>query len=150
MKRSNPYHWMPLSIEQCDLNKIIMPPNIFGAWILLNIHHWRTGLPLPNDSRKLSAIAGLDLRTFKKHRNLLLGGFQKIRNKYVDHLLMSELQRCKQISDKRRAAINSRWNKADTNVLQMNNNCNTNSCLNVSVHDVSPPGAKSKKPEGSK
>ena len=131
--------WWPVSIDDIEIMGRDTSGNVFKAYILLVLHQWRTGEPLPDDDKKLASISGLDIRVWRRLRKEILKTFARSPG-YLSHIFTrSELQHSKKVSEKNRAAANSRWNPS----MQMHqkNGCDCNA---ITLHNTSTTCVRSK------
>ena len=97
--------WMPLHVGKYLLDTHELNLAQHGAYLLLLMHYWQKGSPLPDDDCKLCRIVGVSLREWKKALAPALRPFfterdGKLHQKRAD----IELARAADISGKRRAA----------------------------------------------
>ena len=100
-----PLYWSDLRGDTQDLSQ-----GEFGAYVLLIGHYYQTGKPLPTNVTALYRICMAFEDTEKQNVHTILRFFIKTDEGYRHKRIDAELEKAKEISDKRRAAVGKRWN----------------------------------------
>jgi uncharacterized protein YdaU (DUF1376 family) len=97
--------WMPLYVGNYIADTQHLTTLEHGAYMLLLMHYWTHG-GLPSDEKRLSLIAKLDLKTWRKVRTVLAAFFDPDwKHKRVDE----ELAKASDIREINRANAAKRW-----------------------------------------
>jgi uncharacterized protein YdaU (DUF1376 family) len=95
--------WMPLFIGDYMADTMHLTGPEHGAYLLLLMHSWRAG-PLPDDDRKLAAIARTDAPAWKRMAATMRDFFQPTDAGLVSPRLERERARADQLTEQRRLA----------------------------------------------
>lgn len=143
--------WMPLYIGDYLGDTMELDGAQHGAYLLLLMYYWRNG-PLPTEDAKLAQIARTDLRLWKKIVGPVVKAFfhekdGRLHQKRADQ----ELAKAEEISSKRRAAAEARWNchshptDHHANASRLHGTCSQDADANASdLHGVCSPDADAK------
>lgn len=126
--------YMPLYIADYLVDTVHLTTLEHGAYLLLIMHYWQTGKPLPNDDEFLMKIVRIHGNSWRKVKENILNMFVMHGNFLYHKRIEIELAKYRAKSDAARAAINSRWSKNseksesknDTDVLRTYYGRNTN------------------------
>lgn len=113
---SKPDTWMPLYIGDYLADTMHLQGAEHGAYLLLLMHYWRNG-PLPNDDKMLAGIGKIERRAWDKDIGATVKAFFALEGGRLHQKRMdAERARSQDLSDKRRAAANSRHEKKDGSI----------------------------------
>lgn len=111
-----PKAWMPLFIGDYLADTAHLTTAQHGAYILLIMHYWRTGKPLPDDEHQLCMITRMQMREWSKNRAVILSFFERANGVYVhhrvEHELSSAIERKQKNKVRAEAAAGARWRKS--------------------------------------
>lgn len=142
--------WMPLYVADYLADTAHLNAAQSGAYLHLIMHYWQTG-NLPDDDAALARIARMTGGEWKKARPIIAPFFSPDwKHKRID----SELAKAADISSKRRASAEQRYNKsganASANAEQTNTHagCDSDSgCSSEGLSEVSEPRARTNNTE---
>ena len=103
--------WMPLYVGNYLADTGHLSTLEHGAYLLLLMHYWVHG-SLPCDEKRLSLIAKLDSKTWRKVSPILTSFFS---DNWQHKRVEAELKKACSISDIRKASAEIRWNKRSAN-----------------------------------
>jgi len=105
--------WMPLWIGAYLADTQHLARDEHGAYLLLLMAYWRTGGPLPDDDKRLSAIAKATAKEWKTLRPTMAEFFIVAEalwtHKRVEQELAGSLDRKQKAADKASKAAGARW-----------------------------------------
>lgn len=111
--------WMPVYIGDYLADTSHLSTEEHGAYLLLMFHYWRTG-PLPNNERRLAAIAGLTGDAWSNAWALLKDFFipsedGALHHKRIDHELKEAAEKRQKSTERAEKAARARWDHAPSN-----------------------------------
>ncbi|WP_316176238.1 YdaU family protein [Bradyrhizobium sp. SZCCHNRI1073] len=106
---------MPLYIADYRADTAHLSASQHGAYLLLIMHYWSTG-SLPNDDAALARIAAMTPVEWKRNRATVAAFFG---DNWTHKRIDAELNRAKEISDKRSASAKQRHSKSYANAEQV-------------------------------
>lgn len=104
MSAARPDTWMPLYIGDYLADTMHLQTAEHGAYLLLLFACWRGCGPLPDDDRKLAAIAKLTPRQWRDMRPTILAFFERTESGWVHKRVQRELLKARSFVEQRRAA----------------------------------------------
>jgi uncharacterized protein YdaU (DUF1376 family) len=141
--------WMPLWIGPYLADTQHLTRDEHGGYLLMLMAYWRAGAPLPDDDKRLSAIAKATPKEWKALRPVLAEFFTVANgvwsHKRVEHELAGSLDRKEKAASKAQAAAQARWGKSSSNAPSnapsipqaLHEQCPAPSPLNTSDADAS-------------
>lgn len=109
--------WMPLYVDDYQLDTLHLKRAQHGSYLLLIIEYWRRG-KLPRDETHLAQIAHMTDAEWKRERETFVGLFgPNWTHKRIDE----ELRRVEEVSEKRRAAGSHGGFQKAANVIEFGN-----------------------------
>lgn len=130
--------WMPLYIADYRADTAHLSAAQHGAYLLLIMHYWSTG-SLPSDDAALARIAAMTPVEWKRSRATIAAFFG---DDWTHKRIDAELNRAKEISDKRSASAKQRHSKSSANAEQVDTHAR------VLPQSQSPSEAKASAPPG--
>jgi uncharacterized protein YdaU (DUF1376 family) len=105
--------WMPFYIGDYLAGTGHLSTTQHGAYLLLLMHYWTTGKPLPNDDKKLANIAKLSFDDWLDIKPtisefFIIGG-DKWTNRRLERELKTALRNRKMLSKRALKASDARW-----------------------------------------
>ena len=111
--------WMPLYVGDFLADTQHLGPTETGIYIRLIMHCWMHG-SIPLDPRKLALISRCDPRLWHQYSNTIMPFFDVVNASTAQHKRVStELQRCEEISNKRKGAALHMHKSKNANAVQM-------------------------------
>lgn len=107
--------WMPLYVGDWERKTKHLDCEQDGAYGRLIRHYWVNG-PLPDDDASLARIVGMDRSRWRKTRGAVAPFFQIKEGKWFHERVEEELERAKEIIEKRRKAGLASGQKRRTHV----------------------------------
>ena len=117
MKQIDISKWMPMWTGDYLRETSHLSTEEHGAYILLLIHYWAKGGPLPDDNKRLANITGLPIKGWTDIRETISEFFQVDNEKWV-HVRLDEEMRIAKLNmlNKTKRALkgsDGRWGRND-------------------------------------
>ena len=110
--------WMPFYVGDFVAKTMHLGPTERGIYISLIIYAWQNDGKIPLDNRRLAIISGCDSRLWHQYREAVLQFFDVVDASTAQHRrVCTELQRCKEISSKRKDAAMQMHSSRSTNAV---------------------------------
>lgn len=116
--------WMPLYVDDYAGATARLTCEQHGAYMLLIMDYWRNGPP-PDDDDVLMQIVKLDRAKWRKHRPLISTMFHIVDGRWTHKRIDRELAKSGEITEKRRAASNARWDRERSSKSDANAHANS-------------------------
>jgi len=112
--------WMPLYIGDFLADTMELGATERGIYISLIMHAWQHDGLIPLDDKKLARISGCDSRLWHQYKETVLQFFDVVNDVSAQHSrVVSELHRCSEISNKRKAAALQKHSKSSAKIVHL-------------------------------
>ncbi len=139
--------WMPLYVGDYLADTQRLTTEQHGAYLLLIFDYWRNGSP-PDDDAVLAQIVKMERAKWRKTRPVIERLFQVVAGEWKHKRIEAERGKAGDITDKRRAAANARWEREKGKTGDANADANA-SVLDVQMALPSQPQSQPQLEEGS-
>ena len=114
-----PDTWMPFYVGDYVRDTLHLSTEEHGAYLLLILHYWSTGEPLPDDPRRLAIIAKMGTKKWNGMGKTIRGFFRQ-KNGFLYHpRIEGEIKKARKISEKRASAGRKGGEKRQANAKQL-------------------------------
>ena len=112
--------WMPLYVGDFIADTMHLSATETGIYIRLIMHCWMHEGRIPTDDGQLARISHCDSRLWRQYKTKVLGFFCAVDASTMQHRRVStELLRCEEISNKRKASAKQMLSKRQANAEQL-------------------------------
>jgi uncharacterized protein YdaU (DUF1376 family) len=132
--------WMPLYVADYLADTSHLGAAESGAYLHLIMHYWLKG-SLPQDHKQLAKIARMSLKQFNRALPIIAPFFNP---DWTHNRIDQELEKVKEISEKRRGAVLQRKDRSNTNVPTNVEQKNTHSHSHSHIQSKSQSNIQSK------